>query len=386
MMSTIDSKRGAAAVMMAHVAGMIDLVALPIWVGALVGHYGYSLEQAGFTVTCFLIGVVTASLLLASGFNKARPRLVAPAGYGVAAIALLAASTIRDPALLLMLHILGGAGVGCGLSVTHGLIGRSTNPHRLFAWSGMALGVFALLFYAAVPRLVVAHGGQILFVVMGAMMLLAALAACTFPAALAPTETRVAKTALSATTWAAIAGVACLTLNQAMIYSFLERIGVTRGFGIDRVNLVLAAVGFINLFPAVLAALLQHKLPAQRVAIGAALLQMGLGLTITLSGTFWPFAGAASVCAFVLIFSHTFIFGLLARLDTSGRAVSLTPAMLMAGSALGPGIAGVVAQRIGFNGLAVAIALVGTVATICFIRVSRNSAFKASFAGSSSAA
>jgi hypothetical protein len=45
---------------------------------------------------------------------------------------------------------------------------------------------------------------------------------------------------------------------------------------------------------------------------------------------------AASVFAAVMIFTHTFAFGLLARLDLSGRAMAATPAMLMIGAAIGP--------------------------------------------------
>ncbi len=35
------NKRGIAAIMLAHCAGMVDLVALPVWVGTLVGLYGF---------------------------------------------------------------------------------------------------------------------------------------------------------------------------------------------------------------------------------------------------------------------------------------------------------------------------------------------------------
>lgn len=40
--------------------------------------------------------------------------------------------------------------------------------------------------------------------------------------------------------------------------------------------------------------------------------------------------------AFTIIFTHTFAFGLIARLDPSGRATAGTPAMLMVGSAVAP--------------------------------------------------
>jgi hypothetical protein len=39
------------------------------------------------------------------------------------------------------------------LSVTHGTVGQSVNPHRMFAMCGMALGVFAIVFLGACRRL-----------------------------------------------------------------------------------------------------------------------------------------------------------------------------------------------------------------------------------------
>jgi hypothetical protein len=73
----------------------------------------------------------------------------------------------------------------------------------------------------------------------------------------------------------------------------------------------------------------------------------------------------------VLIFMHTFLFGLIARLDPSGRALASTPAMMMTGSAIGPALAGTVATHAGFGGLAALAVAVGACATLCFALVAR---------------
>ena len=44
---SIDTRRGRAALMVAHCAGMVDLVALPVWVGTLISHYRFDPQQAG---------------------------------------------------------------------------------------------------------------------------------------------------------------------------------------------------------------------------------------------------------------------------------------------------------------------------------------------------
>jgi predicted MFS family arabinose efflux permease len=151
----------------------------------------------------------------------------------------------------------------------------------------------------------------------------------------------------------------------------LDRIGIMRGFGQDRVNALLVVCGLVNLLPAALAGLLQKRLQPVRVALVAAPLQALLAVTVTLSTIYLQYALAASVYAAVLIFMHTFLFGLIARLDPSGRALAATPAMMMTGSAIGPALAGTVAMRAGFGGQALLAVAVGACATLCFLLVAR---------------
>ena len=42
MTVTTETWRGRIALMVAHCAGMVDLVALPVWVGALIERYRFS--------------------------------------------------------------------------------------------------------------------------------------------------------------------------------------------------------------------------------------------------------------------------------------------------------------------------------------------------------
>ena len=65
---------------------------------------------------------------------------------------------------------------------------------------------------------------------------------------------------------------------------------------------------------------------------GPVLQALGVAV-IMLSTAFAPYAAAASVFAAVMLFAHTFAFGLLARLEPSGRALAATPAKISAGVA-----------------------------------------------------
>jgi predicted MFS family arabinose efflux permease len=360
--------------MLGHFAGMIDLVALPVWVGVLVQTYRCDLEHAGMIVSAFLAGAVVASLLTAPRFNRVSRRAFAVGGFALAAGAFGLASRASTFAKLLPLHLLAGLAVGGGLSVIHGTIGRSANPHRLFGLAGSSLGLGGVVFYALVPPAILVHGGHLLFLVLSGLMLVAALACLLLPDVTRGDAGPRDGAGLTRATWYAIFGVACMALNQSMIFSMLERIGVMRGFGQDRVNQLLLVCGLVNLVPAILATLLQRRIPADRVALFAPLVQASLALIITLASGYGLYAAAASVYAFVMIFAHTFLFGLIARLDTSGRAVAATPAMMMTGAALGPAMAGIISAQAGFSGLGILTVIIAVMAVTMFVMANRQSA------------
>jgi predicted MFS family arabinose efflux permease len=370
-MNRTDSLSGRIALMVAHCAGMVDLVALPVWVGTLIGHYGLDPQQAGLLATLFLVGAVLASSVLAPMFHRLAGRWVAALGFGLSGAAFWAVSTTSDFATMAVLHALSGVAAGAALSVTHGTIARSHNPHRLFALVGIALGFFGIAFMGATPQIVAAVGGPALFLVFAGVMGVASVVSLlAFPAPDAAPATPAAHAAkgqrLPTAVWFGIVGIACMGLVQSMTFSFLERVGTDRGFGLQAVTGVLIALGIVNLAPAALAALLEKKWSARNVMLVGPVLQALLVAMIMNATTFVPYAAAASVFAAVMIFTHTFAFGLLARLDPSGRAMAATPAMLMVGAAIGPILGGTLVKLFGYGSLGVAALVIAAVAVFCF--------------------
>ena len=370
-----ESVRGRIALMVAHCAGMVDLVALPVWVGTLISVYRFDPQQAGLLVTLFLTGAVVASLVLAPFFQALPGRVVATLGFGVAAVGFALASTTAQFAQLAVLHAATGMASGAALSVTHGTIARGRNPHRLFAMVGMALGVFAIVFLGGTPVLVAQLGGPVLFQVFAGVMALGALTALlAFPIPDAATDMPKAYAVSSpfpAAVWWGILGIAAMGLVQSMTFSFLERVGSDRGFGLEAVTGVLIALGVVNLFPAVLAAVLEKRWSSRSVLLAGPALQAVLVVLIMNSTVFGPYAAAAAVFAAVMIFTHTFAFGVLARLDPSGRALSATPAMLMFGAAIGPILGGTLVKGLGYGSLGMAAMVIDLLAIVAFSRIHR---------------
>ncbi|MFP3566649.1 MFS transporter [Paraburkholderia sp. SIMBA_030] len=371
-----------AALMAAHCAGMVDLVALPVWVATLIGGLRLDPQHAGALPTLFLVGVVMSSvvcspLLLRLSARLLPTRVFVTAGFALAALSFYGAGLAATYAAMAGLHLLAGLAAGSSLSITHGTIGRSANPHRLFAFAGFALGAFSIAFLGLTPHAVAAYGPRAFFSIVAVVMTVAALiSALAFPAVASvgvqAAPARPAKPHLAAPVWFAIAGVSCMALTQAMLASFVARMGMERGFGLAAVTSVLIALGLVNLLPAPLAALTQHRLNARAVVLAGPLGQAALALTITLGSGFSPYAIATALFPAVMIFCHTYAFGLLSRMDASGRAAAATPAMVMAGAAAGPLLGGALVEHFGYGSLGCAALVVGALACCCFARIPRS--------------
>jgi predicted MFS family arabinose efflux permease len=377
MRKTTGTRAGRLVLMTSHCAGMVDMVALPLWVGTLVTAYALDAQQAGMLVTLFLLGAVVASIFFAPSFNRIDGRTAAVAGFALAAACFFGAARAQAFGLLAALHLCGGVAAGAGLSFTHGTIGRSANPQRLFGLAGMALGVFAVILLGAAPQFIATAGGPALFHALGIAMAVAALlAAWGFPVADAETQaSRVQREAggrLPLRVWLGIVAVGCMALVQAMVYSFVERMGADRGFGGATVTAILVAIGFVNMFPSGLAALLERRVAATTVLCAGPVAQGILATVISSSQTLAPFAAASSVFVAVMLFTHTFAFGTLARLDVTGRVVAATPAMVMVGSAIGPVLGGTLAKLWGYGAIGVAALMIDAVALACFWRLAHS--------------
>ncbi len=366
-MTRTDSRTGVAALILAHCAGMLDVVSLPVWVGTLISRYGFDEPLAGALVTLFLASMLVASVLLAPRFGRVRGRTVASVGFAISALGFFYGATRSSFADLALMHGVCGLATGAALSVTHGTIARSARPHRLFAIVNGSLGVAAVFYLGIAPQVIAAVGAAALFVMFGSVMALAAVVSLlAFPAldeapSAAPGAAPAAR-GFQPAVWFGIAGIACLSVVQAMVFSFVERIGADRGFTAAAVTGVLVALGLVNLLAAPLAGLLEKRLDPRRVLMVAPLVQATLALALSHTSTYAVYVLTASVFVAVVIFAHTFAFGLLARLEPSGRALSATPAMMMTGAAIGPLLGGLLVSQFGYGALgyvALAIAALG---------------------------
>jgi predicted MFS family arabinose efflux permease len=380
-MTALNSLSGKAALSVGHMAGMIDLAALPLWIGVLMQHYQLQPTQAGLSVTVFLASVVGASMVLAPRFNRLPHRFVAAGGFTVATLCFFVESHLAVSAdsfqTFLVLNAIAGIGAGSALSVTHGCIGRTDNPHRLFGTVNISMGVLAIAMYAILPDMVGKTGGQILFLAFAIIMFFGAIVSLLFfPRVEDTTDSAKAGGgrygSVPPAAWLINGVVVCLTLSQATIFSYVERIGVARDFDEQRIQMVLIVMGFINLLPGALAALLQNRLSPVAVGIVGPVLQAIFALVLTNAVDFSFYAIPTAFYVTLVIFTHTFLFGLVSKVDPSGRAVAATPAMMMIGSCIGPLLGGVIVSEVGYVGLGWAVAVIASIAVTLMLWIRRD--------------
>ena len=357
------------ALVVGNIAGFIDLVALPIWVGALQENFGFSLPQSGGLVTIFLLGAVCASFFMALRFNRVNQKTVAVAGFAVGAVAFYLASNLTDFMMLALSHLVAGLGVGSGFSMIHGTMGRSQNPHRLFAIGGIAVGLFAIIFIAIVPQLMLFYGAQSVFLALAGVMAIAAATNLILFKGPGVIDDHAESAPFDRVIWLLILGASLMTFNQAMVFSFVELIGENHGFSTTAILNTLIALGIVNfILPSPAAALLEKRLPAYGVVQTGPIVQALLAVVITSVAILPVWAPVAAVFVSVQIFTITFLFGLLARIEPTGRAVSATPGMLMIGAAFGPLAGGVISESFGFPAIGICACIVGISAMVCFNR------------------
>jgi predicted MFS family arabinose efflux permease len=370
MKSTSENFLGRATLLISHVGGMVDLVALPLWISGLIASAHFLPQKAGALVSLYIFGVMISNIVLAPRFMRLNGRIAATAGFAISAACFFILTHVSGFPPFAALHLLAGLGAGAGLSCVHGTIGRSKNPHRLFAIVNIGVCVFGIIFFATVPHLLETIGVNIVFIILGSLMVAAALAcALAFPPVnevpKRATYSGPIASKLSARVFA-FAGVAFMTAAQSAMFGFVQQVGMAHGFAASTIGLLLAGTAFLNLVAPVLAGILQHKLPPTPVAMTGVFLHGCASLVICDTLGFTPFAIAAGSLVFLTIFSHIFMFGFISRIDRSGRMAALTPSMLMVGTAIGPFLAGTVVGAYGYHALGLTAAALAWISAGCY--------------------
>ncbi len=258
----------------------------------------------------------------------------------------LGSTTIRGPGLLTALRALHGFVGGMAVGVTYSVIARTRSPDRAFGMLLLVqfgLGGLGVMF---LPTLVPDYGARILFLSLAALTACALVALAAIPrlagerqADAAVAATRL-PTAARATALLALLALFLFQAGNMALSAFIIRLGEHYALGRDFIGQALGWATWIGAAGAGLVIFMGTRLGRLRPLLAAMLL--------TLAGTagfFWsgsqPVFFVANVgTAITWSFVVPYLFGMLSRLDGSGRLATLGGFVSKLGLASGPMLAG----------------------------------------------
>ena len=327
-------------------AGFFYVNIMAAIVDGLVTGLGFSNAQAGTIGAANIYGASVGSFAAVLLVRRIAWR---PALFVLLSLLLLldlGSTLVREPGLLTALRALHGFVGGMAVGVTYSVIARTRSPDRAFGMLLLVqfgLGGLGVMF---LPTLVPDYGARILFLSLAALTAcaLAALAAIPRLEGARATDATAATPRL-ATPARVTASLALLALflfqgGNMALSAFIIRLGEHYALGRDFIGQALGWATWIGAAGAGLVIFMGTRFGRLRPLLVAMLL--------TLAGTagfFWsgsqPVFFAANVgTAITWSFVVPYLFGMLSRLDASGRLATLGGFVSKLGLASGPMLAG----------------------------------------------
>jgi predicted MFS family arabinose efflux permease len=306
-----------------------------------------------------------------------------PALFGLLSLLLLidlASTLVRDPMMLMVARAVHGVVGGLSVGIAYSVMARTRSPDRAFGMLLLVqfgLGGLGVMF---LPTLVPIYGAQVLFLALAGLTGLALLSMTLIPKDLARGDSRRVATGAAAgySRFTAVATLLALFLFQGgnmALAAFIIGLGEHASLARDFIGQALGWATWIGAAGAGLVIVMGTRLGRFRPLLAA--------LLLTLAGTFaflWsqvPLVyfvanvGTAITWSFVV----PYLFGMVSRLDESGRLAVLGGFVSKAGLASGPLLAGLLLGEDAYGRLIIAaaglLALSGVFALVAARRVDR---------------
>ena len=336
--------------------GAMMLNVLPVFVGVMAETYAFSESQlgdiiAGYNLTFTVIAV--SALIWIRRFNW---RSISVGGVIIAALALMAMSVASGFTHMLILAGVVGLGLGALYALIMAVLGDSSDPDRAY---GLKLGLetipgAAMLFI--LPTLVApAYGFKGVVISMAAVLILLGLASFWLPRAGVAHAASMADESNSSKSLvlSGLSLFASLAYCAGLVgsWAFLELLGTERGIAGESIGMVLS-IGFLicglgGFIAAVIGDRWGRILPFVFITgvnlTGLWLLSMAGGVTL--------YALGSGLFLFTINFGLAYTFGLTAVVDSTGKIVVLSAAVLSIGAVIGPFFGGRLVESSGFTAL-----------------------------------
>lgn len=327
------------------------LVFKPLIVGALIDDYGLSAGQAGLIAGTEMFGIGAAALMVVAMIGPRSRRGIAKFGAVLGLIGCLGPSLWHTYPALAGWRLLAGVGTGLMAPIVLSRLGTTRNPDRTFALYFVFNYLLAALAFPWLPTVIERYGASGAYLALGAL-LAGALFLREEPAAPPQSVLPVARdTPPFPLRMAAMSlGVSlAYWIGNGAIWAFIERLGLQASLDAQQVAAILSAGQLASIAGAVTAAVLHTRAGRARPLFGTISLSVLSLLLIASSANGTAFTVGALLFCFVWSSFLAYLNGLMSAQDSAGRVVALSVSSQTLGMAIGPAVAGGLADAVGYG-------------------------------------
>ena len=323
-------------------AGTSVYFVLPIWAGLFEERFGFSAAQIGLLLSADMSASTVATLLARLWLHRVHSRHAIVGALAVYVLGNLACLGVGEFAPLLLLRYVAGFGVGTLAAISYVGIGATERPDRNFGFAlsvQVALGG-GLLF--STPYLIEMGGIGSYFVVFCIVMSSVLFLLKNVPARFEKEGAAAGATplGLNGPLLLALFGVAVFFIGMNAFWSFAERVADQAGLDRDFVSSALAISVLVSVLGSLLAAWMSNRYGRIRPILAGTLIAIGSVSLLLIGPSGVLFFIAINGFNFMYNFIIPFQSGWVADLDTSGRNITVLPAIQGGGISLGPIVAG----------------------------------------------
>ncbi|CAM4228315.1 MFS transporter [Comamonas aquatilis] len=356
---------------LASTIGGLPFNSLPVMLGSLADSFKLDATAVGLMGSVCFAGYLLGTLGAPFWMNRLNWRLLTVISTAGTAASFALSALVKEASLLYVIWAL--IGFFASTMTCLGMRILADLPNKVRAYGvrqGVELSVTAIALFALPPLVISVFHYPGAALAMAAMVAVLGLSAFWVPHGPVAAEAGAPLTLahMPAVAWQGLLVYFLFLVGNIGLWAFLERFGVALSVSPGEMGIVFAVLKLLGGVAAFSMAAVGDRAASVRAAV-CVLVAIGLGLALLAGAEGFPmFAIGAWVWEFAFTCGCVFQTALAARLDPSGRAVLLVPAVFSAASIAGPALAGYLLAGGGFGwvlGLAAASALIYPLAMVC---------------------
>lgn len=354
----LESWAGLAAIFYSGIASAALLTIKPLIVGALIDDYGFSAAQAGSIAGVEMAGIGVASLLIGALGPRWPRRSVIAAGAALALAGSFVPLIAHSYVPVLVLRFVAGFGSGLIAGSILATLGTSRDPDRMFGIYLMSAYVFAVLLFPLASTVIGRWGAGGAYTLLAAIISVVLLISRTIPDACVQQLSRsdVLPPVPRLEAGCSLAVSVAFWIGNGAVWAFVERLGLKGGATSMQIAAVLSFSQVAFMAGAAVASALHTRLGRTLPLVSAMVITI-IGLMLIGWGHGAPiFTAGVTIFCFAWPLFLAYLNGTMATQDPAGRIVALGVTSQTVGMAIGPIVAGILANRLGYAAV-VAMAL-----------------------------